>query len=176
MSLRKAATKALALLLQIELHELHKLQSAVTDCTDALTHALAHSTPDSDLSDDYQAGYTDGYRSGFDNGREIGFEEGSDRLLFNKITHGHFDVEPVNAEIERLRIDVERYKASAGMWRNKCYELGGTPLPWEPEELIRKAVEDERGACARVAGVALLGADKSLSDRVLNAIRARGKA
>ena len=29
------------------------------------------------------------------------------------------------------------------MWRNKAYELGGTPLPWEPEELLRK--EYERG-------------------------------
>ena len=37
----------------------------------------------------------------------------------------------------------ERYKQSASMWRNKAYELGGTPLPWEPEELLRK--EYERG-------------------------------
>jgi hypothetical protein len=29
------------------------------------------------------------------------------------------------------------------MWRNKAYELGGTPLPWKPEELLRK--EYERG-------------------------------
>jgi len=29
------------------------------------------------------------------------------------------------------------------MWRNKAYELAGTPLPWEPEELLRK--EYERG-------------------------------
>lgn len=78
-------------------------------------------------------------------------------------------------ECERLRADVERYKLSAGMWRNKCYELGGTPLPWEPEELIQKAVEAEREACARAASIALLGADKSLSDRVLNAIRSRGQ-
>jgi hypothetical protein len=53
-------------------------------------------------------------------------------------------------ECERLRITVERYKLSAGMWRNKCYELGGTPLPWEPEELIKRAVEAEREACAKV--------------------------
>jgi hypothetical protein len=32
----------------------------------------------------------------------------------------------------------------------------------------------EREACARAASIALLGADKSLSDRVLNAIRSRG--
>jgi hypothetical protein len=29
------------------------------------------------------------------------------------------------------------------MWRNKAYEASGTPLPWEPEELLRK--EYERG-------------------------------
>ena len=39
--------------------------------------------------------------------------------------------------------DCERYKLSASMWRNKAYELAGTPLPWEPEELLRK--EYERG-------------------------------
>ena len=37
----------------------------------------------------------------------------------------------------------ERYKQSASMWRNKAYELNGTPLPWKPEELLRK--EYERG-------------------------------
>lgn len=78
-------------------------------------------------------------------------------------------------DCERLRIDVERYKASASMWRNKCYELGGTPLPWKPEELIQKAVDAEREACALTASIALLGADKSLSDRVVNAIKQRNK-
>jgi len=34
----------------------------------------------------------------------------------------------------------------------------------------------EREACANTAGLALLGADKALSDRVLKAIRARGQA
>ena len=29
----------------------------------------------------------------------------------------------------------ERYKQSAAMWRNKAYELGGTPLPWKADEL-----------------------------------------
>lgn len=53
-------------------------------------------------------------------------------------------------ECERLRITVERYKLSAGMWRNKCYELGGTPLPWEPEELIKRAIDAERVAFANL--------------------------
>ena len=39
--------------------------------------------------------------------------------------------------------DCERYKQSASMWRNKAYELGGTSLPWKPEELLRE--EYERG-------------------------------
>lgn len=34
----------------------------------------------------------------------------------------------------------------------------------------------EREASARAAGIALLGAEKALSDRVINAIRARGQA
>ena len=34
---------------------------------------------------------------------------------------------------------------------------------------------DEREECAKIAGVALLGADKALSDRVIKAIRARGE-
>ena len=34
----------------------------------------------------------------------------------------------------------------------------------------------EREACANTASLALLGADKALSDRVLKAIRARGQA
>lgn len=39
--------------------------------------------------------------------------------------------------------DCERHKLSASMWRNKAYEASGTPLPWNPEELLRK--EYERG-------------------------------
>ena len=39
--------------------------------------------------------------------------------------------------------DCERYKLSASMWRNEAYKKGGTPLPWNPEELLRK--EYERG-------------------------------
>ena len=39
--------------------------------------------------------------------------------------------------------DCERYKKSASMWRNKAYELGGTPLPWDREELWVGLTEDE---------------------------------
>jgi hypothetical protein len=43
-------------------------------------------------------------------------------------------------------------------------------------EYERSIAATEREACANTAGLALLGADKALSDRVLKAIRARGKA
>ena len=39
-----------------------------------------------------------------------------------------------------------------------------------------RAASAEREACANTASLALLGADKKLSDRVLKAIRARGQA
>ena len=42
------------------------------------------------------------------------------------------------------------------------------------EGRVKEMIRAEREECERIAGVALLGADKSLSDRVLNAIRARG--
>jgi hypothetical protein len=40
---------------------------------------------------------------------------------------------------------------------------------------LEDAVLAEREACANTASLALLGADKALSDRVLKAIRARGQ-
>jgi hypothetical protein len=39
-----------------------------------------------------------------------------------------------------------------------------------------RVVAEEREACANTAGLALLGADKALRDRVLKAILARGQA
>lgn len=39
--------------------------------------------------------------------------------------------------------DCERYKKSAANWRNKAYELGGTPLPWDREELWVGLTDDE---------------------------------
>ena len=39
--------------------------------------------------------------------------------------------------------DCERYKKSAANWRNKAYELGGTPLPWDREDLWVGLTEDE---------------------------------
>jgi len=52
-------------------------------------------------------------------------------------------------------------------------------LATHPKALERFATliaEKEREACANTAGLALLGADKALTDRVLKAIRARGKS
>jgi hypothetical protein len=56
-------------------------------------------------------------------------------------------------EAEKMRMlesDVERYKTSAGMWRNHAYKMGGTPLPWDADELLQKAIEAEREACAEL--------------------------
>ena len=39
--------------------------------------------------------------------------------------------------------DCERYKQSASMWRNKAYELNGTPLPWKPDELWVGLTDEE---------------------------------
>jgi len=48
------------------------------------------------------------------------------------------------AVAEQARQEAERYKASASMWRNKAYELGGTPLPWDADEMLEKAIQAER--------------------------------
>lgn len=67
--------------------------------------------------------------------------------------------------------DCERYKISASMWRNKAYELGGTPLPWNAEELIEKAVLAERKACAELIEDMAVQHPKYIAA----AIRARGR-
>jgi len=36
------------------------------------------------------------------------------------------------------------HKLSAAMWRNKAYELGGTPLPWDADKKIEEAIAAER--------------------------------
>lgn len=48
-------------------------------------------------------------------------------------------------------------------------------LAWQINERVARAIDAERDACAKVAAIALLGADKSLSDRVVNSIRSRGQ-
>jgi hypothetical protein len=40
----------------------------------------------------------------------------------------------------------EIHKLSAAMWRNKAYELGGTPLPWDADKKIEEAIAAEREA------------------------------
>jgi len=46
--------------------------------------------------------------------------------------------------------DCERFKLSAAMWRNKAYELGGTPLPWDADKKIAEAVNAERNRLADI--------------------------
>jgi len=57
------------------------------------------------------------------------------------------------------------------MWRNKAYELSGTPLPWNAEELIEKAVLAEREACAELIEDMAVQHPKYIAA----AIRARGQ-
>lgn len=42
-------------------------------------------------------------------------------------------------------------------------------------ELVNRAIAIEREACAAIADIALLGAERSLSERVVRAILARGE-
>jgi hypothetical protein len=57
---------------------------------------------------------------------------------------------------EQARQDAERHKASASMWRNKAYELGGTPLPWDADEMLEKVIQAERArACRIVTGLCI---------------------
>ena len=40
--------------------------------------------------------------------------------------------------------DCEYHKQRAALWRHEAYRLGGTPLPWDADEAIAKAVAAER--------------------------------
>lgn len=46
--------------------------------------------------------------------------------------------------------ECELNKARAALWRHEAYKQGGTPLPWDVDEVIAKAVAAEREACAKV--------------------------
>lgn len=51
--------------------------------------------------------------------------------------------------------DCERFKLSAAMWRNKAYELGGTPLPWDADKKIEEAIAFDRKLMGASFGQAL---------------------
>ena len=82
--------------------------------------------------------------------------------------------------------DCERHKLSASMWRNKAYEASGTPLPWSPEELLRKEYERGRadGAAAaceiiidslrKQADLAVDEFDRKWALQMVGAIQTRG--
>ena len=55
---------------------------------------------------------------------------------------------------------------------NECMNLADGLDVAKFAELVRA---DEREECAQVADIALLGAERSLSERVVRAIRARGE-
>ena len=47
--------------------------------------------------------------------------------------------------------DCEYHKSRAAIWRHEAYRIGGTPLPWDVDEALQKAVLAEREACAKIA-------------------------
>jgi len=58
----------------------------------------------------------------------------------------------------------------------KLVEDNGLTLHGDIEHFAELVAQHEREACAYWAGIALLGADRGLSNRVDQAIRARGQA
>jgi hypothetical protein len=58
----------------------------------------------------------------------------------------------------------------------KLIENNGLTLHGDIEHFANLVAQHEREACAYWAGIALLGADRGLSNRVDQAIRARGQA
>ena len=40
--------------------------------------------------------------------------------------------------------DCERYKKSAANWRNKAYELAGTPLPWDRDTYTEGVIAERQ--------------------------------
>jgi len=66
----------------------------------------------------------------------------------------------------------EYHKQRAVLWRHEAYRLGGTPLPWDADEAIAKAVAAERAACAKVCEENMFYAT---GEQHAAAIRARGE-
>lgn len=48
-----------------------------------------------------------------------------------------------NNRMFEMESELQRYKKSAAMWRNKAYEASGHPLPWEPDELWQGLTDEE---------------------------------
>lgn len=71
--------------------------------------------------------------------------------------------------------ECEYQKQRAALWRHEAYRLGGTPLPWDADVAIAKAVSAEREACAQVAEECLTRGRSPLERQVAEVIRARGE-
>ena len=72
--------------------------------------------------------------------------------------------------------DCEYHKDRAALWRHEAYKLGGTPLPWDVDVVIARAVAAEREECGKVCEARYMG-DNSREDmeakRCAAAIRSR---
>lgn len=60
--------------------------------------------------------------------------------------------------------DCEHYRLSAAMWRNEAYKHAGTPLPWNPEELLLKEYVRGQAAGAAAERVAFMETLDALHD------------
>jgi len=75
--------------------------------------------------------------------------------------------------------DCERNSYRAALWRHEAYRLGGTPLPWDVDEVLTKAVATEREAIAqsldKQADLAADEIDRQWAQEMAAAVRARGE-
>lgn len=69
--------------------------------------------------------------------------------------------------------DCEYHKQRAALWRHEAYRLGSTPLPWDADVAIAKAVAAERTACIEVCEEHWRNGGNAME--CADAIRARGE-
>ena len=61
-----------------------------------------------------------------------------------------------NDRMFEMEAELQRYKKSAAMWRNKAYEAAGHPLPWKPDELWQGLTDEEIERACVPLGAAML--------------------
>ena len=76
---------------------------------------------------------------------------------------------------EVLRLSKDGIWANPDIPADEAAKLVLAAIDFNIKVLVVKAVEAERETCAYKAGIALLGADRSLANRVDQAIRARSE-
>jgi hypothetical protein len=108
-----------------------------------------------------------------ENARELGLDYAPDKTIEMAREAGFTDSS--NPDLYDIMLASDKsIEAFAKLVREDERNRTWTQEHWTEYE--RSIAATEREACANTAGIALLGADKALSDRVLKAIRARGQA